>query len=158
MTYRAMFFNILISMLCCFYSPTIIAGQNMMGMNQMDFESELEEANRAIEEYIASLPPAEQETFNQSVADMAAMLENMSEEEFEKFLGEMFAEDEMMEPNPFEISQPEAQEVVEVTLSVDDKKKVETAVKVTNDIINQTNLFMVIITACYTKHYGYSIK
>lgn len=147
MTYRAMFFNILISILCCFYSPMIVAGQNMMGMNQMDFEAELEEANRAIEEYVASLPPAEQAEFNRQVEEMAQMFENMSEDDFEKFLGEMFTDDQMMEPNPFEISQPEVQETIEVVLSADDKKKVETAVKVVDDIINQTNLFMVIINS-----------
>jgi len=119
----------------------------MMGMDPMDFESELEEANKAIEEYVASLPPAEQAEFNRQVEEMAQMFENMSEDDFEKFLGEMFTDDQMMEPNPFEISQPEIQEVVEVVLSPDDKKKVETAVKVVDDIINQTNLFMVIINS-----------
>ncbi len=65
----------------------------MMGMDPMDFESELEEANKAIEEYIGSLSPEEQAEFNKQVDEMSQMFENMNEDEFEKFLGEMFAEE-----------------------------------------------------------------
>jgi hypothetical protein len=137
------------SMLCCIYSPTVLAFSNQ-GLTQqmpMDFEAELEEANKAIEEYVANLSPEEQAEFNRQVEEMAQMFEGMSEEDFEKFLGEMFTEEQLMEPNPFEISQPEVEEVVEVILSADDKKKIETAVKVVDDIINQTNLFMVIVNS-----------
>ncbi|HLC06903.1 MAG TPA: hypothetical protein VJJ26_01820 [Candidatus Babeliales bacterium] len=117
--------------------------------NMEDFEKELAEANKAIEEYVASLPPAEQAAFNQQVEEMSQMFENMSEDEFEKFLGEMFADEPMMmEPNPFDIAQPIAQEeVVEVVLSAEDKKKVETALAILDDIITQSNLFMVIVNS-----------
>ena len=142
-----MFFQITISIILCISSVTT-AMYNQGAMPQMqNFEAELAEANKAIEEYVASLPPAEQAEFNRQVEDMSRMFENMSEEEFEKFLGEMFTEEQMMEPNPFETSEPTVQEVVEVTLSADDKKKVETAIKVLDDVINQSNLFMVIINS-----------
>jgi|GEM_PF-1308891 len=148
MTCRTLFLNILMSIFCCVFSPTIMAGQNKMGMPQMqDFEKELEEANRAIEEYVGSLPPAEQAEFNRQVEEMSRMFENMSEEEFESFLGEMFTDEPIMEPNPFEVTQPTAPEVVEVVLSDEDKKKVETAIKVLDDIAKQSNLFSVIINS-----------
>lgn len=143
MTYRNLFFNLLIAV---FISPYMVAG--MMMPNMEDFEKELAEANRAIEEYVASLPPAEQEEFNRQVEDMSRMFENMSEDEFEKFLGEMFADEPMMEQNPFEAVQPTPQEVVpEVVLSAEDKKKVETVIAILEDIIKQSNLFMVIINS-----------
>lgn len=148
MTYRLLFINILMSMLCCFYSSTVTMGANPMGMD-FDLES-LEEANRAIEEYVASLSPEEQADFNRQVEEMAQMfsdIENMSEDEFEKLLGEIFANEPMAESNPFEISLPEEQEVVEVVLTADEKRKVETAVKIIDDIINQTNLFIVIVNS-----------
>jgi hypothetical protein len=149
MTYRVLFLNIFISALFCCYSPITIAAQKMMSTQQMqDFEKELEEANRAIEEYVSSLSPAEQAEFNRQVEEMSRMFENMNEDEFEKFLGEMFADEPMTEPNPFTEVQPVAQEVVEVTsLSAEDKKKIETALKVLDDIIKQSNLFVVLINS-----------
>jgi hypothetical protein len=137
------------SVLFCCYSPTIISAQKMMNPQQMqDFERELEEANRAIEEYVSSLSPAEQAEFNRQVEEMSRMFENMSEDEFEKFLGDMFADEPMTEPNPFTEVQPVAQEVTEVpTLSTEDKKKVETALKILDDIIKQSNLFMVLVNS-----------
>jgi len=149
MTYRVLFLNIFMSILFCCYSPTTIAAQKMMSTQQMqDFEKELEEANRAIEEYVSSLSPAEQAEFNREVERMSQMFESMSEDEFEKFLGEMFADEPMTEPNPFTEVQPVPQEVVEITsLSTEDKKKAETALKVLDDIIKQSNLFMVLINS-----------
>lgn len=137
------------SIFFCCYSPTIISAQKMMNPQQMqDFERELEEANRAIEEYVSSLSPAEQAEFNRQVDEMSRMFENMSEDEFEKFLGEMFSDEPMNEPNPFTEIQPVTQEVAEVkTLSSEDKKKVETALKVLDDIIKQSNLFMVLVNS-----------
>jgi len=132
------------------HSPTVAGGYNQMAMpNMEDFEKELAEANRAIEEYVASLPPAEQAAFNQQVDEFAQMFESMSEDEFEKFLGEMFADESMMmmEQNPFEIIDTPAEEVVEVVLSNEDKKKVETAIAILDDIIKQSNLFMVIVNS-----------
>src|SRR6266404_4502099 len=149
MTYRRIFLHIMISVLCCIHCPIIIAAAapNKMNMSQMqDFERELEEANKAIEEYIGSLSPEEQAEFNKQVDEMSRMFENMNEDEFEKFLGEMFAEEPMTEPNPFQEIQPvAASEIVEVALSAEDKKKVETALKVLDDIIKQSNLFMVLM-------------
>lgn len=146
MIYRNLFFNIMITFLCCFYSPTITAG---MMPNMQDFEKEFEEANKAIEEYVASLSPEEQAAFNQSVADMTQMFENMSEDEFEKFLGEMFADESMMmEPNPFDALGSEPQEeVVEIVLNPQDKKKAESAIIMLDDLIKQSNLFMVIVNS-----------
>src|SRR6266478_4397386 len=124
MTYRALFSTLIMSMLFCCYSPTIIAaGAPKMSMQQMqDFEKELEEANKAIEEYVSSLSPTEQAEFNKQVEEMSRMFENMNEDEFEKFLGEMFADEPMTEPNPFQEIQPvAASEIVEVALSAEDK-------------------------------------
>ena len=146
MTYRNLFFNLLLALSCCFYSPAITAG---MMPNMEDFEKELAEANKAIEEYVASLPPAEQAEFNRQVEEVSQMFENMSEEEFEKFLGEMFADEPMMmEQNPFDIAPAAAaEEVPAVVLSAEDKKKAETALAVLRDITTQSNLFMVIVNS-----------
>lgn len=126
-----------------------MSAQKMMSAQQMqDFERELEEANRAIEEYVSSLSPAEQAEFNRQVDEMSRMFENMSEDEFEKFLGEMFTDEPVTEPNPFTEVQPVTEEVTEVkTLSTEDKKKVETALKVLDDIITKSNLFMVLVNS-----------
>ncbi len=145
MTYRNLFFSGLMSMFC-FISLPMLAG---MMPNMEDFEKELLEANRAIEEYVASLSPEEQAAFNKQVEEFSQLFENMSEDEFEQFLGEMFADEPMMmEPNPFDVPQPTPQEeVVEVVLSTEDKKKAETALAVLDDIIKQSNLFMVMINS-----------
>ncbi len=150
MTYRTLFFNILVTIFFCIGSPLLNAGQMIPNMNMEDFEKELAEANRAIEEYVSSLSPEEQAAFNQSVADMTQMFENMSDQEFEQFLGEMFADDPsmMMEPNPFDVIEPVVQEpVVEVVLSAQDKQKVETALAIIRDIVAQSNLFMVLVNS-----------
>jgi hypothetical protein len=146
MTYRNIFFSLLLSVFCCVPSPVF---SGMMMPNMEDFEKELAEANRAIEEYVASLPQAEQDEFNRQVEEMSRMFENMSEDEFEQFLGEMFADDSMMmEPNPFDTVQAiQPEEIVEVALSAEDKQKVETALAIIDDIIKQSNLFMVIINS-----------
>jgi hypothetical protein len=147
MTHRNVFLSILISLVCCTYSPITTASMTMP--NMQDFEKELAEANRAIEEYVSGLSPAEQADFNRAVDEMSQMFENMSEDEFEKFLGEMFTDESMMmEPSPFDAIQPiQQEEVVEVVLSAEDKQKVETALVVLDDIIKQSNLFMVLITS-----------
>ncbi|HEX4068680.1 MAG TPA: hypothetical protein VHX42_01155, partial [Candidatus Babeliales bacterium] len=149
MTYRTLFSHIFMSILFCCYSSTIVSAQKMMNTQQMqDFEKELEEANKAIEEYVSSLSPAEQAEFNRQVEEMSRVLENMNEDEFEKFLGEMFADEPITEPNPFIDVQPITEPVVETTaLSNEDKKKVETALKVLDDIIKQSNLFMVLVNS-----------
>ena len=146
MTYRNLFFSVLIGILCSIHFPVITG---MMMPNMEDFEKELAEASQAIDEYVASLPPAEQAAFNQQVEEMSRMFENMSEDEFEQFLGEMFADEPMMmEPNPFDSIQPIPEEnVVEVVLNAEDKKKVETALAVLDDIIKQSNLFMVLVNS-----------
>lgn len=148
MTYRSLFLSLLVSIFCCVSVPALF-GMGMPNMNMEDFERELAEANRAIEEYVASLPPAEQAEFNKQVEEFSRMFENMSEDEFEQFLGEMFADEPMMmEPNPFDNIQTAPQEVVpEVVLSADDKKKVETALAVLDDIIKQSNVFTVIVNS-----------
>lgn len=146
MTYRVLFFNICISALFCCYSP--ISAQKMNPLQMQDFERELEEANRAIEEYVASLSPAEQAEFNRQVEEMSRMFDNMSEEEFDKFLGDMFADEPITESNPFTEAQTAIQEITELpTLTAEDKKKVETALKVLDDIIKQSNLFMVLVNS-----------
>jgi hypothetical protein len=151
MIYRRMFFYVMTSILCCIYCPAITAAAapNRMNMSQMqDFEKELEEANKAIEEWVSSLSPEEQADFNRQVEEMSQMFENMSEDEFEKFLGEMFAEEPMSEPNPFPEVQPVAlPEKVEVVLSAEDKKKTQTAIKILDDVIKQSNLFMVLVNS-----------
>lgn len=149
MVYRNLFLSFLVSIFCSIPLGTN-AGMMMPNMNMEDFERELAEANRAIEEYVASLSPEEQAAFNQSVADMTQMFESMSEDDFEKFLGEMFADEPMMmEPNPFDIEPTTQQEEVapEVVLSTEDRKKVETAIAILDDIIKQSNLFLVMVNS-----------
>lgn len=149
MIYRNLFLSFLVSIFS-FVPLGMNAGMMMPNMNMEDFERELAEANRAIEEYVSSLSPEEQAAFNQSVADMTQMFENMSEDDFEKFLGEMFADEPMMmEPNPFDTAQTMQQEEVEpeVILSTEDKKKVETALAVLDDIIKQSNIFLVMVNS-----------
>ena len=96
MTYRALLFNTLVALFFGVHSSTVVAGQRQMPMQMQDMEKEMMEANKAIEEYIASLPPAEQAEFNRQVEEFSQMFENMDDEEFEKFLGEMFTEDQIM--------------------------------------------------------------
>ena len=146
MTYRNLFFSMLLSIFCCVPSPVF---SGMMMPNMEDFERELAEANRAIEEYVASLPQAEQDEFNRQVEEMSRMFENMSEDEFEQFLGEMFADEPMMmEQNPFDTVQTvQPEEMTTVTLSAEDKQKAETALAIIDDIIKQSNLFTVIINS-----------
>ncbi len=148
MTYRTLFFNIMMTIFLCFNSSVLTAG--MMGGGMDDFERELAEANKAIEEWLSSLPPAEQDAFNKQVEEFSEMFENMDEQEFEQFLGEMFADDPsmMMEQNPFDSVQPTAPEpVAEVVLSAEDKQKTETALAILDDIIAQSNVFMVIVNS-----------
>jgi hypothetical protein len=150
MTYRNLFLTILISLMSMFFSPpqTLYAGM-MPNMNSEDWERELAEANRAIEEYVSALSPEEQAAFNQQVDEFSRMFENMNEEEFEQFLGEMFTDEPMMEPNPFDSlpSTPQEEIAQEIVLNAEDKKKVETALAVLDDIIQQSNLFMVIVNS-----------
>jgi hypothetical protein len=148
MTYRVLLFNIALSLFSLSYTPTISTGMKL----PMDFEKELEEANRAIEEYVASLSPEEQAAFNQQVEETARMFENMSEAEFEQFLGGMFGgEEQMFAPAPvaFEpVQAPQPQEEIPtVVLNAEDKKKVDTAIAIIDDIIQQSNLFMVLINS-----------
>jgi hypothetical protein len=115
------------------------------GMDMQSIQQELEEANRAIEEYVASLPPEEQAEFNKAVDEISQMFDNMSEEEFEKFLGEMFIEEPMPEPY-FESPSPTTQiepTIATPTLTNEQKKKVENVIKVIDDIIRQSNVFLV---------------
>src|SRR5690606_10217431 len=108
--------------------------------NMQSIQQELEEANRVIEEYVSSLSQEEQEKFNHDVDEMSQMFENMSEDEFAAFLGEMFAEEPMPESSYFEPSMQAPHVVMpEVPVITDaQKKKVETIIKVLDDIIRQT--------------------
>src|SRR5438445_1597541 len=99
MTYRALLFNTLVALFFGVHSFIAVAGQRQMPMQMQDIEKEMAEANKAIEEYIASLPPAEQAEFNRQVEEFSQMFENMDDAEFEKFLGEMFNEDQMPQPD-----------------------------------------------------------
>jgi uncharacterized membrane protein YgcG len=149
MTYRALLFNTLVALFFGVHCFTVVAGQRQMPMQMQDMEKEMAEANKAIEEYIASLPPAEQAEFNRQVEEFSQMFENMDDEEFEKFLGEMFTEDQMPQPDFYQT--PEAmmvEEVVEIPqLSVEQLKKVETAVAILNDIIKQSNMFTILVNS-----------
>ena len=78
MTYRTLFFQLLMTLLCATCPINVIAGGLPPHM-QMDIEKELAEANKAIEEYVSSLPAAEQAEFNRAVEEMSQMFENMSD-------------------------------------------------------------------------------
>jgi len=149
MTYRTLFFSLLIAIFSCLPVPHIIGGFNQMGMGQQeDFMKELEEANRAIEEWLSTLSPEEQADFNKRVEDAARMFENMSDDEFQKFVNDMFADEPMEEPNPFaEVATQPIEEAPQIVLSDEDKKKAETALAILDDIIKQSDLFMVIINS-----------
>lgn len=148
MTYRNMFFQLLIAVFYVFTPHALIAGQRQMPPQMQDMESELAEANRAIEEYVASLPAEEQAEFNRAVEEMSQMFENMSDEDFDKFLGEMFNEEQMPQPDFYEAPQIIEEEVIEVPLLTEDQlKKVETATAILNDIIKQSNMFTVVISS-----------
>ncbi|HSC25121.1 MAG TPA: hypothetical protein VLB80_02790 [Candidatus Babeliales bacterium] len=145
MTYRIIFFQLIMSMFFVVISSPVIAQQFPSGMPSMQ---EIEEINKTVEEYMSSLSPEELTEFNRQVEIMTQTFENMNEDEFEKFLTEMFNEDQMMESAPFDISPPPAPEVaVEVVLNAEDKKKVETALTILHDIVTQSNLFMVIVNS-----------
>ena len=148
MTYRTLLFNTLVVLFFGVHSCALISGQRQMPMQMQDIEKEMAEANKAIEEYIASLPPAEQAEFHRQVEEFSQMFENMDDEEFEKFLGEMFTEDQMPQPDFYQTPEPMEEEFVEVPqLSVDQLKKVETAIAILNDIIKQSNQFMVLVNS-----------
>jgi hypothetical protein len=111
-------------------------------------QDELEEANRAIEEYVASLSPEEQEEFNRSVNEISQMFENMSEDEFESFLSEMFSEEPLPEPSPEFYSSSQSDVAAETpVITAEQKKKVETIILVLDDIIRQSNVLMVQINS-----------
>jgi hypothetical protein len=149
MTYRTLFFQILITLFCSIFPLTTVTGHRQTPPQMQDMEKELAEANKAIEEYVASLPAEEQAEFNRQVEEMSQMFENMSDEDFDKFLGEMFNEEQMPQPDFYEMPQPSMQEeVVEAPLLTSDQlKKAETAIAILNDIIKQSNLFVVIINS-----------
>jgi len=128
---------------------SIVAGNRQMPISMQDMEKEMAEANRAIEEYVASLPPEEQAEFNRQVETMTQMFENMSDEEFEKLLGEMFNEESMPQPDFSQAPQlMMEEEIVEAPqLNVEQLKKVETAIAILNDIIKQSNMFMILINS-----------
>ena len=145
MTYRTLFFNFLLSLSFIFYSPAVYASYAVP--NMQDFEKELAEANKVVEEWLSTLSPEEQDAFNQQVEDFSQMFENMSDEEFDKLLGDMFA-NEPIEQTPFDFVEPTSQETTEaITLSAEDKKKAETALAIINDLITQSNLFMVLVNS-----------
>src|SRR4030095_3725451 len=148
MTYRTLFFNLLVSLCFGMLPFSMTAGQRQMPISMQDMEKEMLEANRAIEEYVASLPPEEQAEFNRQVETMTQMFENMSDEEFEKLLGEMFNEEAMPQPDFSQAPQLMMEEVIEAPqLNVEQLKKVETAVAILNDIIKQSNMFMILINS-----------
>src|SRR5436190_4438665 len=132
---------------------TLFATPNINSLGDFDFDQmqnlqqELEEANRAIEEYISSLPADEQADFNRQVDELSQMFENMSDEEFSSFLNEMFTDESMA--MPMETLAPMSQEApVEIpTLTTEQKKKVENIIKVIDDIIRQSNIFLVQISS-----------
>ncbi len=108
-----------------------------------NLQQELEEANRAIEEYISSLPPEEQAEFNQAVDELSQMFDSMSEDEFASFLNEMFTEEPapMMTESFAPTSQPVMREIP--ILTTEQKKKVDNIITLINDLIRQSNIFLV---------------
>src|SRR5436190_16274330 len=136
------------SFLSLFFLPCIMlfsvlpinTGMPGFDPNQMqNMQQELEEANRAIEEYISSLPPEEQEEFNKQVDELSTMFDNMSEEDFAAFLGEMFTEEPMPESSyePFAPTRAPETAVEIPALTTEQKKKVENIIIVLDDIIRQ---------------------
>src|SRR5581483_5196420 len=133
-----------------FVSPGTLYSMGDFNFDSMqNLQQELEEANRAIEEYIASLPAEEQAEFNRQVDEVTQMFENMSEDEFASFLNEMFAEEPMM-PLPAEPYSSMSQPVFAPetpALTSEQKKKVDNVITVINDIIRQSNIFLVQISS-----------
>src|SRR5881396_1059426 len=111
---------------------TLFATPNINSLGDFDFDQmqnlqqELEDANKAIEEYISSLPADEQAEFNRMVDEVSQMFENMSEDEFSSFLNEMFTEESMPMPTAPSFTPSPAEAPVEIpVLTTEQKKKVE---------------------------------
>lgn len=139
---------IVFGVLTFFVSPGTLYSMGDFNFDSMEnLQQELEEANRAIEEYISSLPAEEQAEFNRQVDEVTQMFENMSEDEFASFLNEMFAEEPMM-PLPTEPSMSQPVFAPETpALTSEQKKKVDNVITVINDIIRQSNIFLVQISS-----------
>jgi len=120
---------------------------NVDNLDMQQIQQELEEANRAIEEYIATLSPDEQDEFNRSVDQLSQMFEEMSEEELLSFLNEMFSEEPMPDFDSAPASMPE--EILQETsvMTSAQKSQIDTIITVINDIIRQSNIVLVQINS-----------
>jgi len=112
-------------------------------------EKELEETSQAIDEYVSTLSPEEQENFNQEVEKMTKMIENMSEDEFSEFLGEVFSEESPIEEEPVDEKEEETVEIEEEvpTPEPQEKGKQSQAISLIDSIITHTNSFVVKIAS-----------
>src|SRR5690606_33772856 len=73
------------------------------------FEKELMEASRAIEEAVAQMSPEEQAEFNRAVEEMTKILEEMPDDEFDQFLEDLFStefDESMLEEIAGQMEQP----------------------------------------------------
>ena len=142
MNYLKSFFHVII------FSLLLLCKDTYVGMppdfNMENFEQELLEANKAIEEYVAGLSPEEQAEFNKAVDEFSQMLDNMSEDEFSQFLEGMF-EEPAPHPEVTEIPMlPTAEPIIEApTFTKEQKQKIETILIVLENIIRQSNIFIV---------------
>ena len=113
-----------------------------------EFERELEDAARDIDDYVSSLSQEQQDEFKLAVEEVSQMIEDMDPEEFDKFLGEMFAEEAGKEVPVEEVVEPEVVEEVKPTepvvpeISPEERKKQEYAISMIDTIIMHTNSFL----------------
>lgn len=153
MKHRNNFTSLLFILITIFFVPVQIKtmGQQFGGMPQMtpeqlqDLERELAEANKMVNDYVSTLSPEEQAEFNRAVDEVSQMFENMDEEEFNKFMEELFTEEpsaeEPAQAPPQPVAPPVQEEEEEIIAP--EKGKIENALAMLDDIIKQTNAFIV---------------
>lgn len=112
-------------------------------------EQELEQAAQAIDQYVSSLSPAEQEAFHQEVARVEQLMSGMSPEELEQFFGEMLAQElanqgqEMPVPaQSAPIMQPKTEPTPEIKPKITTSEQ-EAALALLDSIIQHTDEFLI---------------
>ncbi len=101
--------------ICMTFAPTIYTGMPGNNMPQLsddemlsfqNLERELEAAKQEIDNYVATLPPEEQEQFYKAVAEVEEAINNMSEEELNEMFSGMLEEALKEEAAAGPIAQP----------------------------------------------------
>ncbi len=122
---------------------------NMSEAEMQKFMGELENTAKEIDNFVSSLPPAEQEEFNRAVQEVEQMINDMSPNELEQFIGGMFGEAgaKQPQPKPIKPTEPEIpiKEIKKETpkLTKKEMNEQEQALDLINAIIKRSESFMV---------------